>query len=609
MAPNLLQDSLNALLNSQAIFTVFQPIVDLNRRSPLGYEALTRGEPGNLLQRPDMMFDTAFRYQRLSDLEQLCLSSALSSFEQQSSDALLFINICPESMTQQPELLNDTIQALQKSGLRPEQLVLEISERFPVKNTAELQQALTRYKEAGFAIAIDDLGSGYSGLKLWSDIHPDYVKIDRHFIHKVDQDPVKQAFVNSVVRLCDQLNCRVIAEGIETETELATLRSMGIHLAQGYLLGQPRPALAFSLPQACQQTAEITLQGGLERPIGDLCQPLMCITPDTRMSDADRLFNEIPSLASLPVVKDDVPVGLIRRHTLLEHFSRPYGRALYEKRPVGEFLQKDSVIVESQMSIGHVSKRITDSDGVDLMQPVIITQNGRYQGMVGTRTLLRHITDAQIQTARYANPLTLLPGNVLIDEHIEGLIREQKEFQLLYLDLNHFKPYNDLYGYRQGDAVLKALGNILQQEASDQHFIGHIGGDDFVIVAQESDATVLCQRILGNFLSRSDDFHHPDDIARGYLSIPDREGKQNFVPLLGLAIGVVPSGLIEGKNSEELASLAAQAKKLAKQRPGSHWHCLEEGPDQPSLALVGGSIGGSVASSVHAFEKREQRSA
>ena len=191
MAPNLLQDSLNALLNSQAIFTVFQPIVDLNRRSPLGYEALTRGEPGNLLQRPDMMFDTAFRYQRLSDLEQLCLSSALSSFEQQSSDALLFINICPESMTQQPELLNDTIQALQKSGLRPEQLVLEISERFPVKNTAELQQALTRYKEAGFAIAIDDLGSGYSGLKLWSDIHPDYVKIDRHFIHKVDQDPVK----------------------------------------------------------------------------------------------------------------------------------------------------------------------------------------------------------------------------------------------------------------------------------------------------------------------------------------------------------------------------------------------------------------------------------
>ena len=409
MAPNLLQDSLNALLNSQAIFTVFQPIVDLNRRSPLGYEALTRGEPGNLLQRPDMMFDTAFRYQRLSDLEQLCLSSALSSFEQQSSDALLFINICPESMTQQPELLNDTIQALQKSGLRPEQLVLEISERFPVKNTAELQQALTRYKEAGFAIAIDDLGSGYSGLKLWSDIHPDYVKIDRHFIHKVDQDPVKQAFVNSVVRLCDQLNCRVIAEGIETETELATLRSMGIHLAQGYLLGQPRPALAFSLPQACQQTAEITLQGGLERPIGDLCQPLMCITPDTRMSDADRLFNEIPSLASLPVVKDDVPVGLIRRHTLLEHFSRPYGRALYEKRPVGEFLQKDSVIVESQMSIGHVSKRITDSDGVDLMQPVIITQNGRYQGVVGTRTLLRHITDA-----RYKVLLTFAVGNAQV---------------------------------------------------------------------------------------------------------------------------------------------------------------------------------------------------
>ncbi len=605
MAPLLLQDSLNALLNSQAILTVFQPIVDLNQRSALGFEALTRGEPGNLLQRPDMMFDTAFRCQRLSDLEQLCLSSALKTFREQDSDALLFINICPESMIQKPAMLNDTVRIVRESGIRPEQLVLEISERFPVDNTAELQQALVQYKEEGFAIAIDDLGSGYSGLKLWSDIHPDYVKIDRHFIHQVDQDPVKQAFVSSVVRLCDQLRCKVIAEGIETESELATLRSMGIHLAQGYLLGQPRPKLSFTVPNICRAPTDTTQRGGLERPVGDLCQPLMCIRPSTSMLDVDRLFTEIPGLTSLPVVEDDIPLGLIRRHTLLECFSRPYGRALYEKRSVGEFIQNDSLIVDAALSIGMVSKRITDSEQVDLMQPIIITHNGHYQGIVETRTLLRHITDAQIQTARYANPLTLLPGNVLIDEHIEQLIREQKEFQLLYLDLNHFKPYNDLYGYRQGDAVLKALGNILQQEASDHHFIGHIGGDDFVIVAQEPDATVLCQRILGNFLSRSDDFHHPDDIARGYLSIADREGKQNFVPLLGLAIGVVPSSLIAGQGGEELAKLAAQAKKLAKQRPGSHWHCLEVGPDQPSLALVGGSVG----SSVHEFERRAQRSA
>lgn len=605
MTPNLLQDSLNALLSSEAILTVFQPIVDLNQRTALGFEALTRGEPGHLLQRPDMMFDTAFRCQRLADLEQLCVSSALATFHQQNSNALLFINICPESMIQQPQLLKNTICTLQASGIQPDQLVLEISERFPVENTAELQKALIQYKQEGFAIAIDDLGSGYSGLKLWSDIRPDYVKIDRHFIHQVDQDPVKQAFVGSVVRLCEQLHCKVIAEGIETESELATLRSMGIHLAQGYLLGQPRPALSFSVPNVCRAPADATHRSGLERPVGDLCQPLMCVSPDTHMLELDRLFTEIPGLNSLPVVENDIPVGLIRRHTLLEYFSRPYGRALYEKRPVGDFIQSDALIVDGTLSISKVSKRITDSEQVDLMHPVIITQDGRYQGVVETRTLLRHITDAQIQTARYANPLTLLPGNVLIDEHIEDLIREQKEFQLLYLDLNHFKPYNDLYGYRQGDAVLKALGNILQQEASEQHFIGHIGGDDFVIVAQEADATVLCQRILGNFLSRSDDFHHPDDIARGYLSIADREGKQNFVPLLGLAIGVVPSSLIAGQGGEELAKLAAQAKKLAKQRPGSHWHCLEEGPDQPSLALVGGSVG----SSVHAFEKREQRSA
>ena len=125
MTPNLLQDSLNALLSSEAILTVFQPIVDLNQRTALGFEALTRGEPGHLLQRPDMMFDTAFRCQRLADLEQLCVSSALATFHQQNSNALLFINICPESMIQQPQLLKNTICTLQASGIQPDQLVLE----------------------------------------------------------------------------------------------------------------------------------------------------------------------------------------------------------------------------------------------------------------------------------------------------------------------------------------------------------------------------------------------------------------------------------------------------------------------------------------------------
>ena len=582
MAAKILKKSLDSLLKDEAIFTVLQPIVDLNKQCALGYEALTRSDAENLLQNPDLLFNTAQSCNRLTELETLCLKTAIRYFTSRDSSSLLFVNICPESLIQYSEIIDRILGFLGQYNLSPANLVLEISERFPIENVAHLKQTLTRFKAAGFSIAIDDLGSGYSGLKLWSELNPDYIKIDRHFIDRIDQDIVKQAFVNSVVQLCSQLQCEVIAEGIETDAELATLRSMGVYLGQGYLLGKPQREPEFHLPEQNTEQSDLLATNALDRPIGDLCQPVTSVSPDTKMLEADAIFSEVPDLASIPVIDKGRPIGLVHRNTLLENFARPYGRALFERRPVRAFIASEALIVNSQESISKVSKQITDATSLNMMQPVIVTHNGKYEGVVETRTLLRHITDAQIQTARYANPLTMLPGNVLIDEHIDQLSNTGHEFQLLYLDLNNFKPYNDLYGYRQGDAVLRALGSILVKEAGQKHFVGHIGGDDFVVVAQGKDATTLCQRIIGHFLAKTDDFHHPDDVQRGYLSVSDREGRSNQVPLLGLAIGVVPSSLIDRGDTHELAVLTAKAKKLAKAQPGSSWYCLTIADSQSS---------------------------
>lgn len=574
MAAKILEKSLDSLLKEEAVFTVLQPIVNLNKRCALGYEALTRSHPDNLLQNPDLLFNTAQACNRLTELETLCLKTAISYFSSRKSSDLLFVNICPESLIQYSDIIDRVLGFISDYDLTPANLVLEISERFPIENVAHLKQTLTKFKAAGFSIAIDDLGSGYSGLKLWSELNPDYIKIDRHFIDRIDQDTVKQAFVNSVVQLCSQLQCEVIAEGIETEAELATLRSMGIYLGQGYLLGKPQRAPEIHLPEQDKEQHDVLAVNALDRPIGDLCEPITSISPDTRMLEADTIFREVPDLASIPVIDKGLPIGLVHRNTLLENFSRPYGRALFEKRPVRAFIESGALVVDHKDSISKVSKQVTDGANANMMQPVIVTRQGMYEGVVETRTLLRHITDIQIQTARYANPLTMLPGNVLIDEHIDQLCMSSQEFQLLYLDLNNFKPYNDLYGYRQGDAVLRAMGNILVKEAAPEHFVGHIGGDDFVIVAQLQDASTLCQRIIGNFLSKTEDFHHPDDVQQGYLSVADREGKSNQVPLLGLSIGVVPSELIHHGDTQALAVLTAIAKKRAKAQPGSSWYRL-----------------------------------
>lgn len=604
MAPHLLQRSLDELISKEAIHTVLQPIVDLSRNRALGYEALTRGAPGHLLQRPDLMFQAAHQFDRIPDLEVLCIRSAVRHFSRQKSDGLLFINICPQSLLNYAkeipaketpaketpaketygEELSELTKRLGHHGLQPTDVVLEISERFPIDNTSRFLTLIGHLKELGYGIAIDDLGSGYSGLKLWSEIRPDYVKIDRHFIDRIDQDTVKQAFVTSVVHLCEQLQCEVIAEGIETQGELNLIRSMGIHIGQGYLLGKPQSKAEFLTPEQSIPPTRPIHANGVEQPIGNLCQPLETIAASVPMREVDERFRDNPLLMSLPVLEKERPVGLLHRRKLLELFAQPYGRALFERKTVGHFMQQNPLIVDCAMTLEAVSKVLTDDDDEDLRQHLIVTCEGRYQGVVNSKDLLKHITDSQIQKARYANPLTLLPGNVPIDEHIEQLLRQQSHFYLLYLDLNHFKPYNDQYGYRQGDAVLRWLGRLLQQHSSALNFVGHIGGDDFVLISQEADFYPLCEQLLQAFNQQCSEFHRNDDWSRGYLNAHDRSGQLSRIPLLGLAIGVVPSTLIENQDPQSLAQLAAQAKQQAKQKTGSGWHCL--GQESPLEAVI-----------------------
>ena len=168
----------------------------------------------------------------------------------------------------------------------------------------------------------------------------------------------------------------------------------------------------------------------------------------------------------------------------------------------------------------------------------------------------------------------MLPGNVLIDEHIDGLLVRHKPFCLMYADLNHFKPFNDHYGYRQGDNVIRWLGQLLQSVSTDSVFVGHVGGDDFILVSDESEVGGLCAEVLALFESGIAGFHKEEDWKAGYIRGTDRNGRPSTFPLLSLAIGVVPSELIIDEDAQTLARLAADAKKVAKKNGGNHWQVL-----------------------------------
>ena len=578
MAPQLLEVSLDDILSREALFTVLQPIVDLRNYRALGHEALTRGEPGHMLQRPDLMFQAAQQFGKVPELESLCLRSAAFHFAQSQLTGLLFLNFSPQSLDSYASEVGELTERLQAVGVRPEHVVLEVSERFPVTHMPSFIDQIGRLKQLGYGIAIDDLGTGYSGLKLWSEIKPDYVKIDRHFIDRIDQDTVKQAFVTSVVHLCDQLQCEVIAEGIEQPAELQLIRSLGIHLGQGYLLGRPQVRPEVLIPSGERQQNPPRQGSTLDQPIAQLCIEASCIGPHTTLADADERFRLDQQLMSLPVIDDERPVGLLHRRKLLEVFSLPYGRALYERKNVAHLMQQDPLIVDAAMNLEAVSKIITDDEDHYLRQHFIVTHMGRYQGVVNTKDLLKRITDNQIQKARYANPLTLLPGNVPIDEEIERRLRLKKQFHLCYVDLNFFKPYNDHYGYRQGDSVLRWLGQLLQRHCSKACFIGHIGGDDFIFITENPDFRQLCQTLIEQFDRGIRDYHNETDWQAGHISGSDRNGQARRFPLLGLSVGVVPSSLIHQGGSQHMANLAAQAKKKAKQLGGSAYYCLAQDP-------------------------------
>ncbi|MBM97154.1 MAG: hypothetical protein CMI09_15055 [Oceanospirillaceae bacterium] len=473
MEDQFLEQSLDALIRDHGIYTLLQPIVDIKTSKAFGHEALSRGVPGQVLLRPDQFFKVAFEYNRLTELELLCMRTAVMRFLALNLSGDLFLNISPITLLDLSNRLDQLVHDLEKSGLDASRVVIEISERYHTTDIPTLLNITTKLKRYGFRLAIDDLGTGHSGLKFWSQLQPDFIKIDRHFVDRIDQDYVKQAFVRSMTEISHDLNCQIIAEGVEQEEEARKLEDMGIKRFQGYLFGRPD-----SIPKVRFRPGRrrLNIREPLSEPIANLARQVEVLSPNSGLTEAETLFREDPHCLSIPVVLNEVPVGILHRQKLLEVFASTYGRSLYEKRDVKSLMQTNPMVVDCNTTIEAVSKLVTADDDYYLRQHFLVTRQGDYLGMANTKSLLRRITDSQIQRARYANPLTQLPGNVPIEEHLKHLIDLSDNFMLMYIDINHFKPFNDTCGYQQGDRLLRWTANLLRQECQDEVFVGHIGG-------------------------------------------------------------------------------------------------------------------------------------
>jgi diguanylate cyclase (GGDEF)-like protein len=201
----------------------------------------------------------------------------------------------------------------------------------------------------------------------------------------------------------------------------------------------------------------------------------------------------------------------------------------------------------------------------------IITCNGEYVGIGTVMDLLAEITRQQIDSAKHANPLTLLPGSVPINERINRLLAKEISFSVAYFDLDNFKPFNDTYGYDAGDNIIKAVANILLQFVPIiKGHIGHIGGDDFIVIFICDDWLHCCKTILKAFKKIVPSYYKDEDIKAGGIYAESRTGQNLFYPLISLSIGIIdPTSTAQCQSHVKIADLAAGAKKQAKKIDGN----------------------------------------
>jgi diguanylate cyclase (GGDEF)-like protein len=176
---------------------------------------------------------------------------------------------------------------------------------------------------------------------------------------------------------------------------------------------------------------------------------------------------------------------------------------------------------------------------------------------------------------RASSPLTGLPGNTRIQDEVGRLVADGKPFALIYGDLDNFKAYNDHYGFLRGDAAIKVAARIFQEEAirvtGEAAFVGHMGGDDFVLTCGPEHAEELCKAIIERFEEEISNLYEPEDLARGFIEIQNRRGESQRFPLLSISLGVATTERRSFSHREEAVAIATEMKNYAKRSDGSAW--------------------------------------
>jgi diguanylate cyclase (GGDEF)-like protein len=307
--------------------------------------------------------------------------------------------------------------------------------------------------------------------------------------------------------------------------------------------------------------------------IGDIAKNITCISPGKTCESVDLLFNEDPSLQGVVVIEEQRPTGLITKMKFYQKMGTRYGYNLYMRRPIELLANNKPLIVDYYTSVIEVSKLAMNRAAEELYDYIIVIQNDMFCGVVSIRSLLIRVADIQIELASYLNPLTRLPGNNIINEKLNDTFEEKGDFSVLYIDLDRFKAYNDVYGFNKGDEILRITAKILSQNLSDKDgFLGHIGGDDFIVILNHHDYINYCTQVITEFDEKIKHFYSEEHLKQKFIYTENRDGRMEKIPLITISIAVVTNLMAQFNSADDIVNEATRIKKVCKLKSGSCFH-------------------------------------
>ncbi len=557
----------------------FQPIVNIHTGHCFGFEALIRNvDKLGFNSIPDF-FDYAWNASILHRVDMVLRQIAISQFARSEAcrGSKLFYNIDGRIFESQDYHPHQTGKILNHYKLPPESLVLELSEKYDNASARHLSDTLRTCREHNYQLAIDDFGRGFSEMQMLYEHQPDYIKIDRFFINGIADDSKKRLFVSSIVNLAHVLGITVLAEGVETEREFLACKGIGCDLVQGFYVARPTTEHS-NLSTLYEIVPETNSRDRRQRDtdkflIRDFIEPLVAVSITDPMSTVFEAFRIHKNQSVFPILGEDGrPLGLVREGDLKDFIYLQYGRDLLQNKAFGKTL-KDFLSRCPIADINTEAEKILETYAIgNHNDGILITENFQYVGFLTADALLRIINEKNLKQARDQNPLSKLPGNNSVVDYIAaGLEERSGTWSVVYFDFNDFKPFNDTYGFRQGDRAITLFADLLRDETRTVPgtFLGHIGGDDFFAGFRDLDETTVTQlidRILARFRHDVESFYSPEHREAGAIEARDRHGQWRRYGLLSCCAAIVHlSDEVTEVTSDTMIETIAKAKKGAKQ--------------------------------------------